>query len=255
MKIAILYICTGKYECFWDEFYSSAKNKFLINYEKHFFVFTDNKSLINSKLQDVSFIYQEKIGWPFDTLYRYQFFSRIKNNLKEFDYSYYINANAIIVAEIGEEIFPDPHSFIGSQHPCYFDKKSEEFIYERNPKSIAHIPFGNGEHYVMGAFIGGKTGPFLRMCEKLNEQIQVDLQKDIIAIWHDESHYNHFLQSNSYKLLSPSYVYPEEMTLPFEPKIILRDKAKFGGHNSLRGIYENSIISKLRNRIKYLFNW
>ena len=41
MKIAILYICTGKYYIFWENFYNSAQ-KNLFPYEtKHFFVFSD----------------------------------------------------------------------------------------------------------------------------------------------------------------------------------------------------------------------
>lgn len=40
-KIAILYICTGKYDIFWEDFYKTSEKYFLNNSEKHYFVFTD----------------------------------------------------------------------------------------------------------------------------------------------------------------------------------------------------------------------
>lgn len=250
MNVAILYICTGEYSIFWEDFYTSAKLNLLIKHNKHFFVFTDNLELHNRKnYNDTTFIQQKKMGWPFDTLYRYKFFLRINDTLEKYDYVYYINANALIVGEVGDEIFPTPSLLIGSQHPCFFDKKPDEFIYERNPDSLAYIEKGKGNHYVMGAFIGGEAIAFMQMCKQLNDNIDSDYQNNIIALWHDESHYNRFILDCSYKLLSPSYVYPEEMEIPFQPKIILRDKTKYGGHNLLRGIKTKSSFSYFVKRI------
>jgi len=36
------------------------------------------------------------------------------------------------------------------------------------------------------------------------------------------------------RILSPAYGFGEGWPLPFEPKIIVLDKAKFGGHHFLR---------------------
>lgn len=50
MKIAILYICTGKYNQFWDGFYKSSEEYFLKGKaEKEYFVFTDNMELCKDK--------------------------------------------------------------------------------------------------------------------------------------------------------------------------------------------------------------
>jgi len=38
MKIAVMYICTGKYECFWDEFYRTSEQYFYPDIDKHYFV-------------------------------------------------------------------------------------------------------------------------------------------------------------------------------------------------------------------------
>lgn len=48
MKIAILYICTGKYNVFFRDFYSSSEKYFLPNCEKTYFVFSDNQEAILS---------------------------------------------------------------------------------------------------------------------------------------------------------------------------------------------------------------
>ena len=63
VKIAILYICTGKYSIFWEEFYKSAKKNLFPNSEKHFFVFSDASPKLFSN-EDTSYIYQQKLGWP-----------------------------------------------------------------------------------------------------------------------------------------------------------------------------------------------
>ena len=61
LKIAILYICTGKYDVFWKEFYRSCEQYFLPNSNKNYFVFTDSKELYDEKNNDKIFkIYQEK---------------------------------------------------------------------------------------------------------------------------------------------------------------------------------------------------
>lgn len=51
MRIAILYICTGKYNVFWDGFYKSSEKFFLKDEaEKEYFVFTDNMDLCQDKI-------------------------------------------------------------------------------------------------------------------------------------------------------------------------------------------------------------
>lgn len=44
-KIAILYICTGKYEELFDDFYESSEKYFFQNDYRHYFVFTDSERI------------------------------------------------------------------------------------------------------------------------------------------------------------------------------------------------------------------
>lgn len=76
------------------------------------------------------------------------------------------------------------------------------------------------------------------MCEKLKNAIDQDSQNGLIAIRHDESHLNAYLYhyQKTYKLLSPAYLYPEDWKLPFEQKILIREKAKRIDIDKIKGI-------------------
>ncbi len=97
----------------------------------------------------------------------------------------------------------------------------------------------------------------------LSKNIEQDLSVGVIARWHDESHWNWYLNTNPnmVKIISPSYLYPEGFDLPFEPKILIRGKNKyFGGLNRIRNLKEKvdlkkikEFLKKVKNKIFYLF--
>ena len=115
-----------------------------------------------------------------------------------------------------------------------------DYTFEKRPASLAYIE--GGDLYVAGGINGGDYSSFIDICKKLSANIDRDLQAGIVAIWHDESHWNAYINNNWHvikpqvNLLTPDYLYPEGWQLPFEAKIILRDKSKYGGHNLLRGV-------------------
>ena len=81
--VAVLYIATGRYTVFWKYFYESAEKYLLNNCLKHYFVFTDNSEDIAGKSRgNVTCIQQNKLGWPFDTLMRFDIFLSIKGRVK-----------------------------------------------------------------------------------------------------------------------------------------------------------------------------
>lgn len=108
MKIGILYICTGKYVVFWKEFYNSFMKNFCNDCEKDFFVFTDSSKIEFEEKENVHKIFQENLGWPYNTLMRFSMFDSIKETLKKFDYLYFFNANMICNKKVYEnEILPN----------------------------------------------------------------------------------------------------------------------------------------------------
>ena len=181
-------------------------------------------------------------------------FKGIEEKLKEFDYIFFLNANMLFVDYVGEEILPKEEGLLVAKHPAFYDKDVDEYPYDRNEKSLAYIPYGQGDVYVQGAFNGGKSRDFLQLINELDKNINIDLDNDVIALWHDESQLNRYIIGKEYKLLDPGYIYPEGWDLPFKAKIIGRDKSKWGGHQDLRGIKEPTFIEKLKGKITTIFS-
>lgn len=234
--IGVLYICTGKYSSFWKDFFISAENFFLPSFEKKYFVFTDAEEIYAEKNGNVKKIYQQFLGWPFDTLMRFDIFLKSEGELQNCDYLFFLNANIRFVTSVYTEILPDDYhdGLVGVVHPYFWDKDNSDFSYERNNLSTASIAHGDGKSYFMGGFNGGKTDAFLTLIHTLSSNIQIDLENKIIALWHDESHLNKYLLFKNPLILPPSYGYPEGSDLHFEPKVIILDKLKYGGHSYLR---------------------
>ena len=243
MKIGILYICTGKYTVFWDGFYVSAEKYLLPDYEKHYFVFTDGEiNCYDNPL--VHTLYQEKLGWPFDTLYRFHIFLKAEQLLKEMDYLYFFNSNLIFKQIVGKEILPDKkQEVVVTLHPGFYNKKRVKFTYEENKKSTAYISAKEGKYYIAGGLNGGSVDVFLDMAKTLKDNIDADYRNGIVARWHDESHINHYIIDKDIKILSPAYLYPEGKILPFEARILILDKNLFGGHDFLRQCSNQTEIS------------
>lgn len=255
MTIGVLYICTGKYTIFWESFYQSAEKYLLPGYEKHYFVFTDNESEIDTHQNPfVHFVHQEKLGWPYDTLYRFKMFLKIENELTTMDYLFFFNANLVIQTPItAEELLPNEQEELTVvQHPGFFSKSREEFTYDVQEKSKAYIAPEKGNIYIAGGLNGGKSSNYLQMIRTLSANIDIDHNKGIIALWHDESHINSYILDKEVKVLSPAYLYPENWDIPFEQKILILDKKRFGGHKFLRQSSSKglSFLAKIFSRKK-----
>lgn len=236
--IAILYICTGKYDIFWKDFYESMEKYFLLNSEKHYYVFTDSNHLYdeenNTKIHK---IYQERMGWPYDTLMRFDLFSKIKEQIRGYDYIFFLNANMLCVKNITEEEFlPMEEELLVARHPGCVHYPKLLLPYDRNKKSTAYIPYGQGKYYFMGGLNGGKSVSYLLLIDSLKKAIQEDLGQNVIAKWHDESQLNKYMLNRSdMKILLPEYAYPEGWNLPYDAKIIIRDKDKYMNTSTMKG--------------------
>lgn len=207
-RIAILYICTGYYDVFFEAFYKSCEAYFLPNSLKHYFVFTDSQKDW-FRAENITKIYQENLGWPDNTLKRFHMFDRISEELAEYDYIFFFNANVEFMMPIKEDILPE-NGLIAVLHPGYYNKPRERFTYETNPQSLACISAEEGEVYVCGGVNGGTASAYLEMIKELKRRIDVDESNGIIALWHDESHWNRYIIGrNDVTLLGPDYCYPD----------------------------------------------
>lgn len=229
-KIAILYICIGDYEVFWKEFYTSFEEKFLKDCIKEYFVFTDKEQVYCENTNErIHVIYQENLGWPGNTLFRFAMFDKIAKELERFQYTFFFNSNIVCCKEVKEiDFLPLNNQLLVVQHYGYYNKLNYRYPYDREKKSSAYIPYCEGRYYVCGGVNGGKTESFLKLIRDLKNRIDADYRKKIIARWHDESQINKYIIENTdYRILSPSFCYPEGRQLPFEPILMTRDKAKW----------------------------
>jgi hypothetical protein len=238
--IAILYICTGRYAAFWKDFYKATEKYFLPNSEKHYFVFTDSEEILGINDERIHPVFQATEEWPLPTLNRFSYFLRVRDQLANFDFVMFMNANLLVQKKITErEILPDPEregNLFVTLHPGYFNKTIADFNYDRNELSTARVAPEEGRYYFAGGFNGGTVDEFFSMVDILAERIKKDFDKGVIALWHDESHLNRYMidYSKPFKKLSPAYLYPQGVKIPFRKKIIVLDKSKLGGHSFLR---------------------
>lgn len=255
MKVAMLNISIGNYDIFWKDFYLTSKEKFLPNSEKHYFVFTDNDELYGYDFDDITLIHQQNLGWPFNTMKRFAMFKRIIDRLEQFDYVFFVNGNALFLEELNENFINQEKNLITIVHPGLYGRSVDDMPYERNIESKAYIPKGKGKYYVQGAFIGGKSDAFISMIKKLDKDTTVDLDKGIIAIWHDESFLNRYiLERTDVQIMGRQYLYYQEYIFPWKPVILLRNKRNYGDLSAFRGGNSKNdikIIVKLKmKRIK-----
>lgn len=248
LNVAVLYICLGKYDVFWKDFYSTCEQNFLSDEKKHYYVFTDKKQIVWQHKSNVSLIPWEKKGWPHDTMMRFEGFLSLSSELEQYDYVFWMNANTRCVGKIGREILPsDIHgNLVCVKHP-YFDLDTpESYTYERNEASTAYIPLGQGVVYVSGAFYGGKPEAFLKLCRTCKKNQDEDTERGITAIWHDESHLNKYVLNKSPLILPDVYLWPEEFGIQDNTKMLVLDKANWGGHDALRSQEaESAFISEV----------
>ena len=122
MRIAILYVCTGRYSIFWKDFFTSCERYFFPEHEKHYFVFTDDQSIWEGN-ERVHRIEQAPWGWPDITLKRYHMFAGIQDQLRAFDCIFFFNANVRFCREINDACLPDAkHPLVFQQHPGFHNK-------------------------------------------------------------------------------------------------------------------------------------
>ena len=171
----------------------------------------------------------EPVEWPLPTLLRYNLFLQQEEELKKYDYLFYIDVDMRITDWVGEEILGD--GLTAAQHPMYAFKRNLYPPYEPNPDSTAYIPLPgrfleeNGQKrfeslYYAGGFQGGKTDDFIKAMIVMRGRIEKDFNKNYIARWNDESHWNRYLyEVPPVVVLNPSYVYPDSLVADYYVKL------------------------------------
>lgn len=206
MKIAVLNIATGPYIGLFEQSKECIKNNFLTSHEVDLFLFTDSEEKYFDNDINIKQYYVKRRGYPGDTLFRYHYFLKAEDELAKYDYIYYIDVDMSIVSEVGEEIFSD---LMATHHPGFYRRPGATF--ETRQGSTAYVDSKSGMPYYCGGFQGGTSESYLKASREISNNINIDGKNKIVALWHDESHWNAYLNKNPPSLaLDPRYCYPEE---------------------------------------------
>ncbi|HIS73586.1 TPA: hypothetical protein IAA86_01035 [Candidatus Galligastranaerophilus intestinavium] len=261
MNIGVLCVATGRYVCFWDEFYKSAKEFLFKNHNVHFFVYSDASEINYEDNDDVTKLFAQSSKWPISVCDKFAILLSRKKFYKDFDYLFHFNINMKFIAPIGDEILPDKDN--GYLCACEWINHKlkgvvDNFPYERNSRSLAYIPYGEGSHYFMSGAFGGRTKEYIEMCSEIEDNIRRDFQDGIIAIWHDESHFNKYMLNKNPLIMPSGYIIPENWKIKScknnRRGLLLNKKHwKYGGQSYLRGISDKK-ITPFKYWVSKLFN-
>lgn len=233
--ISLNLIATNKYLEFLPDILESVEKFFFKNDRVNIIVHT-NRELPKKKFHSERIeVFRNEIDhepWPFTTLKRFHYFIQAEKLIRKSNFSFYIDVDSLFIDNIGLSDIQDSGIF-ATIHPGLNQGPGTP---ERNPNSEAYIPIGSTNRYFCGGFFGGDTESFLEMSEVIKNAINRDLEKNIIAIWHDESHLNKFLMLNEpAKIFNYPFAVAENLTPIFETsKILFLDKNSKGGHEFFR---------------------
>ncbi len=227
MKVAITFIGTNKYLNFLPKYYENIHKYFLPGVEKTFLVFTDGEGDFPD---DVKVYPQEHLSWPFITLKRFEILNNAREEILKNDWLVFLDADALVVDEISAEEFFTDKPLFGVHHPCHYlgmtPHDQPPGAFETNKSSEAYVDVYKEAPlvYYQGCLWGGKVPEVCAMIDTLMDRTNRDLEKDVVALWHDESHINKYFIEHQEDVHThgPEFAYPEVFKeyCEFKPRIV-----------------------------------
>lgn len=227
-KIGVLLIATNHYVEFLPELLAGLDRFFMKNHDVTVFLHTN---LDISPTERIKVIKIEHKAWPHMTLDRYDIFSNHAEAYKDMDYLYYIDADSRIIGEIGDEILAPLLAVIHFSYDVGVVNTQQTL--EINPKTVAFVPIGSNYLYVCGGFQGGKREDFIAASEMLAKGIKMDLERGVMARFHDETHWAAYVNAHHFKTvkLPTHFACPEPIPDIYKGRtkieFIRKDRDKF----------------------------
>jgi hypothetical protein len=235
MKITLNLIATNKYLTFLEIICPTINDFFFPDEEIIVIVHTNLDLPENLKNYGrISFVknHIEHEPWPSTTLKRFEYFLISRDCILQSDFSFYIDVDSVFIKKITNDILIN-RGMIGTIHPCLSNGPGTP---ERNHNSRAFISPDSINRYFCGGFFGGTSREFIDAAEVISTWIKDDLSRNVMAIWHDESHLNKYFFVNPPMLvLDVPFAVAENLTPQHEnSRIKFLDKNKIGGHDYFR---------------------
>jgi len=116
-NLAVVFIGTDKYLNFLPSWYDSCEEFLVPGIRKQYFVFTDGE--LEGTPDNISVYKQEHLPWPYITLFRFGTILKAKQELEEYDWVLFLDADMRVVNTIMPEELFTPKPYIGVHHPCH----------------------------------------------------------------------------------------------------------------------------------------
>ncbi|KAM3825607.1 N-acetyllactosaminide alpha-1,3-galactosyltransferase-like isoform 2-T2 [Vipera latastei] len=222
VTVGLTVFAIGKYlDKYLEDFLTSANTFFMSGHKVIFYVMVDDLSSVpkvklgpqrmlklfqveqQSRWQDISMMRMKTIRDLIEDSARF-----------EVDFLFCMDVDQVFRSSYGVETLGRS---VAQLHAWFYKEDRSAFSYERRPESAAHIPYEEGDYYYHGAIFGGTPLEVLNLTRQCYQGILRDKERDVEAVWHDESHLNkYFLLHKPTKLLSPEYCWDYKIGYPAE---------------------------------------
>jgi hypothetical protein len=219
--VTFLVVATGKYVKFAEHLLDSASKNLVNPNAFEFLIFTDSPldSLSRGPELDgprITVVNIPSYRWPEATLFRYRVFVEHWAKVRG-EFVMYLDADTEVVSELSvqglQEALGD-HDVALIRHPGYYRRPLRQLVmispigpWERRRKSVARVPLWKRHDYVCGGVWFGKREAIGSLCRELDRAVNTDLDRGIIARFHDESHLNRWKNDNEPHLLRPEWAF------------------------------------------------
>jgi len=208
-KIGLLLIATNKYHQFVEPLLKDIDKNFLPGHKITVHLFNDKLlgSEPYSDRVDLKYHSIPSYGFPQATLYRYKIFNEHMAHLVDYDHLFYMDVDMSIPQPVGNELLEGDITAV--RHPGFF--KSNGWGSPNNStESTSYIEPEYRQKYFCGGVQGGIGHRYLAVSKDIHYNIKQDEEKGVMAEWHDETHWNAFLNKHfpeDWKLneLTPEY--------------------------------------------------
>jgi len=237
--LGILTIATNSYVSYWKHQAESINSHLHTNLDITLHVFTDDVASVlehGAKLDIRVEAHQiPSYGWPEATLYRYRVFYEHQHLLEQ-DLLMYLDADMLVKQGFTDTGLNNPlrSGVCLVLHPGYFRPQKVKLLmfyirnlsllisdfrsllvqggvgsWETNRHSLAYVPRHARKRYFCGGIWWGLRDEFVSLCHVLSERVEIDENKGVEAVWHDESHLNWWATQETPGFESPRYCHAE----------------------------------------------
>ena len=218
---------TAGYLKYAKELGESFSSAFFPGAEIRYLVFTDNveeiqRWILPERITAVGVEITHK-PWPISTISRYKDYKNSAELLQS-ELVLFIDADMRIIGEVPSTFAPTqwPNEIALVRHPGFYRKAQvarkgpSRFLptkttalgsWEERSESQAYVSARSRKYYVCGGVWMASQKAAIALCSLLSSRIDADERRDVMAVWHDESHLNWWAANNRHAILSPEYCF------------------------------------------------